>query len=120
MPLKKNISLANEDTQLLAVFQAHFAGFLNLARVRLMYLFVGSLCKVRSVNFSKLSAGFDNNVAASSNYRRIQRFIAEVELPMKWISQLIFSLLPQKDSLVSVLDRTNWKLGEKNVNILML
>lgn len=36
MPLKKNISLANEDTQLLAVFQAHFAGFLNLARVRLM------------------------------------------------------------------------------------
>ncbi|NLN24901.1 MAG: IS4 family transposase [Bacteroidetes bacterium] len=114
------MSLANEDTQLLTVFQAHFAGFLNLARVRLMYLFVGSLCKVRSVNFSKLSAGFDNNVAASSNYRRIQRFIAEVELPMKWISQLIFSLLPQKDSLVLVLDRTNWKLGEKNINILML
>src|SRR5690606_6366246 len=64
--------------------------------------------------------GFDNNVAASSNYRRIQRFIAEVELPMKWISQLIFSLLPQKDSLVLVLDRTNWKLGDKNINILML
>lgn len=120
MPLKKNISLGNKDTQLLTVFQAHFTGFLNLARIRLICLFISSLCKVRSVNFSKLSAGFDNNAAASSNYRRIQRFIAEVELPMKWVSQLIFSLLPQKDSLVLVLDRTNWKLGEKNINILML
>jgi len=89
MPLKKNISLGNEDTQLLTVFQAHFTDFLNLARIRLICLFISSLCKVRCVNFSKLSAGFDNNAAASSNYRRIQRFIAEVELPMKWVSQLI-------------------------------
>ena len=81
MSLKKNISSSNEDTQLLSVFQAHFTDFLNLARIRLICLFISSLCKVRSVNFSKLSSGFDNNVAASSNYRRIQRFIAEVELP---------------------------------------
>ncbi|SEH84079.1 Transposase DDE domain-containing protein [Paenimyroides aquimaris] len=120
MPLKKNISSRSEDTQLLTVFQAHFTDFLNLARIRLICLFISSLCKVRSVNFSKLSSGFDNKAASSSNYRRIQRFIAEVELPMKWISQLIFSLLPQKDSLVLVIDRTNWKLGEKNINILML
>lgn len=120
MPLKKNISSRNEDTELLTVFQAHFTDFLNLARIRLICLFVSSLCKVRSVNFSKLSSGFDTNVSSSSNYRRIQRFVAEVELPMKWIAQLIFSLLPQKDSLVLVIDRTNWKLGEKNINILML
>ena len=120
MPLKKNISLANEDTQLLTVFQAHFSDFLNLARIRLICLFISSLCKVRSVNFSKLSAGFDNNIDVSSNYRRIQRFIAQVDLPMKWISQLIFSLLPQKEALVLIIDRTNWKLGEKNINILML
>lgn len=120
MPLKKNISLANENTQLLTVFQAHFSDFLNLARIRLICLFISSLCKVRSVNFSKLSTGFDNNIDASSNYRRIQRFIAQVDLPMKWISQLIFSLLPQKEALVLIMDRTNWKLGEKNINILML
>jgi hypothetical protein len=46
--------------------------------------------------------------------------LAEVDLPMKWIAKLIFGLLPQKDSLVLVIDRTNWKLGEKNTNILML
>ncbi len=120
MPLKKNTSLEYEDTQLLTVFQAHFTGFLNLARIRLVCLFIQSLCKVRSVNFSKLSSGFDTKTQASSNYRRIQRFIAEVELPMKCIARLIFGLLPQKDKLVLSLDRTNWKLGEKNINILML
>jgi hypothetical protein len=39
---------------------------------------------------------------------------------MQLIAKLIFSLLPQKDSLILVMDRTNWKLGEKNINILML
>ncbi|MCZ2355790.1 MAG: hypothetical protein LC115_03700 [Bacteroidia bacterium] len=43
---------------------------------------------------------FSPKIASSSNYRRIQRFIAKAELPMQWISQLIFKLLPQKDSLV--------------------
>lgn len=120
MLIKKKTSSSHEDTQLLDVFQAHFTGVLNLARIRLICLFISALCKVRSVNFSKLSSGFDNQSASSSNYRRIQRFIAGVELPMKWISQLIFSLLPNNQSVILVMDRTNWKLGEKNINILML
>lgn len=120
MPLKINTSSSHEDIQLLTIFQTHFTDFLHLFRIRLICLFISSLCKVKSVNFSKLSAGFDTKSHASSNYRRIQRFIAEVELPMKWIAKLIFGLLPQKDSLVLVIDRTNWKFGEKNINILML
>jgi len=120
MPLKKNFSSSTENTQLLTIFQAHFTGLLNLARIRLICLFITSLCKVRSVNFSKLSASFDTKTNASSNYRRIQRFIAQVDLPIKWIAQLIFNLLPEKDSVILVLDRTNWQFGEKNINILML
>lgn len=120
MPLKKNVSLSDEDTQLLTVFQAHFSGLLNLARIRLICLFISSLCKVRSVNFSKLSAGFGTRANASSNYRRIQRFIAAVDLPMKWIAQLVFGLLPEKQNLVLVMDRTNWMFGGKDINILML
>lgn len=120
MLIKKKTSSAHKDTELLELFQAHFTGFLNLARIRLICLFIGALCKVRTVNFSKLSSGFGNLASTSSNYRRIQRFIAEVDLPMKLISGLIFSLLPQKDSLILVMDRTNWKLGGKNINILML
>lgn len=120
MPLKRGINSSNEDTQILTVFQSHFTDFFNLAKNRLVCLFIRFLCKVRRVNFSKRSSEIDNNVAASSNYRRIQRFIAELELPMKWISQLIFRVLPQKDSLVLLIDRTTWKQGEKNSNILLL
>lgn len=44
----------------------------------------------------------------------------EFDFPMKTVSCLIFNLLPFKDNLVLVLDRTNWKFGSKNINILML
>lgn len=120
MPLKKNTSSKHEDTQLLDVFLGDFTGFMNLSRIRLITLLVGSLCKVKSVNFSKLAIGFDTKTIASSNYRRIQRFIADVELPMKLISKFIFKLLPEQDNLVLVMDRTNWKFGNQNINILML
>lgn len=106
--------------QFLAVFKSHFGGFINLARIRLICLFIRTLCKVKSVNFSKLSTGFETKTSASSNYRRIQRFIAQVDFPMEWISKFIFRLLPEKQGLVLVLDRTNWKFGDKNINILML
>ena len=120
MPLKKNTSLIDQNKQLLDVFQSHFIGLLNLARIRLVCLFISSLCKVKSVNFTKLSSGFDTQSKASSNFRRIQRFISQVHLPMMLISKIIFSLLPEQEKLVLILDRTNWKFGDKNINILML
>jgi hypothetical protein len=120
MLIRKNTSSECEYTQLLDVFSSHFKDFVNLARIRLICLFINSLCKVKSVNFSKLSVGFDTKTKASSNYRRIQRFISQVDLPMEWIAKFIFGLLPEKESLVLVMDRTNWKFGECNINILML
>jgi hypothetical protein len=120
MPSIKNTSSIDQNKQLLDIFQSHFTGFLNLARVRLICLFISALCKVKTVNFAKLSSGFDTRSKAASNFRRIQRFISQVELPMMWISKIIFSLLPEKSSLVLVMDRTNWKFGDKNINILML
>jgi hypothetical protein len=120
MPLKKNTSSECKDTQLLTIFKTHFSGFLQLQRVRLICMIIKALCKSRSVNFSKLSSGFDNQIESSSNYRRIQRFFAQVELPMEMVAKLIFGLLPNKESLVLVMDRTNWKLGQTNRNVLML
>lgn len=120
MPLRKNTSPCDEYTQLLDVFSSHFTNVLNLARIRLICMLINALCKVKSVNFSKLSVGFDTKTKASSNFRRIQRFIAQVDLPMEWIAKFIFDLLPEKENLVLVMDRTNWKFGDSNINILML
>ncbi|MFB9056989.1 hypothetical protein ACFFU9_09575 [Mariniflexile ostreae] len=104
----------------MTLFKAHFGDFLNLARIRLVCHFITALCKIKSVNYSKLSAGFGTRANASSNYRRIQRFMSDAALSMEWVAKLIFALLPEKGPLVLVMDRTNWKLGEGNINILML
>ena len=57
-----------------------------------------ALCKVKSVNFVKLSVGFDNSVDSLSRFRRIQRLMILTDLSLIWVAKLIFSLLPQKDS----------------------
>jgi len=120
MPLKINSSRSAKYTDLLAIFKAHMGKDLHLARIRLICLFITALCKVKSVNYVKLASGFDSHSLGSSCFRRIQRFMAEAELPMKIVSSLIFSLLPVKGKLILVMDRTNWKFGASNINILML
>ncbi|MCC5918000.1 MAG: IS4 family transposase, partial [Cryomorphaceae bacterium] len=120
MPPIKNTSSDRKDTDFLALFIDVFGEHLNLARIRFINLFVLALCKSCSVNYSKISNAFDNNSNALSNYRRIQRFMAKVELPMDLVSKLIFKLIPKNESVVLLIDRTNWKLGDANINILML
>ena len=58
------------------------------------------------------------SVERDSNLRRVQRFLAGYALNL--VSKVIFALLPVKTGLVLSLDRTNWKFGEVNINILML
>lgn len=116
----KNTSLGGKDTELISVLQGHFKGQLNLARVKLICLFITSLCKIKTINYDRLASGFDTTADKNSSYRRIQRFMKEFDFPMKIVSSLIFNLLPMKCNLVLVLDRTNWKFGTKNINILML
>ncbi len=114
-----NTSQESKSTTLVSILQQQFLD-VNKARVRFISLFIIALCKVKTVNYDRLASGFDTKVDKLSSYRRIQRFMSDFDLPMKLISQLIFSLLPKKKDLILVLDRTNWKFGEKNINILML
>ncbi|SHH23035.1 Transposase DDE domain-containing protein [Flavobacterium micromati] len=116
----KNTSLEGKDTPLISFIQGHFNGEYNLARVKLICLFIVALCKIKTINYDRLASGFDTKANKNSSYRRIQRFMKEFEFPMKIVSSLIFNLLPSKSNLILVLDRTNWKFGTKNINILML
>lgn len=116
----KNISLDGKDTTLNSALQSHFKGDFNLARVKLISLFIKALCVVKTINYDRLASVFESEADKNSSYRRIQRFMAFFDLPMKIVSTLIFSLLPEKSNLTLVMDRTNWKFGTKNINILML
>jgi len=107
--------------ELSSVLHTQFSGTLNLARVKLIALFICSLCKVQTVTFSKLANAFDCSAEPGSSLRRIQRFIASFSLDSDLIAQLIFGLLPNKnEKLILSIDRTNWKFGQLDINIFML
>jgi hypothetical protein len=93
---------------------------INGARIKFLVLFIGSLIKVQSVSYSLLAEGFDNPIELSSNMRRIQRFFAKFELNSDMISGFLFRLLPNHPTYALTLDRTNWRFGKTNINILMI
>ena len=106
--------------QILPIMQEHFGQSMNLACIKLMALFRHALCVVQTVSLHKLAGAMPTAVDKDSNLRRLQRFFARYVLDLDIIARMIFSLLPVKTGLVLSMDRTNWKFGEFNINILML
>lgn len=106
--------------QILPIMQEHFEKSMNLARIKLMALLIHALCVVQTVSLHKLAAAMPADAKRDSNMRRLQRFLSQYALNLDLIAQMIFSLLPVRDKLVLSMDRTNWKFGDFNINILML
>jgi len=52
-------------------------------------------------------------------YKRIQRLFRTFPLDFSIVARFIVSRLPDGQHLLT-LDRTNWKLGQTNINILVL
>ena len=111
-------SYKNSDLTLALV--EHFGKTLNLARIKFISLFILALCKVQVVCFEKLASGFENSCNNDSSLRRIQRFMADYSLDKDLIAKLIFALLPHQPPYSIAIDRTNWKFGQTNINILVL
>ena len=109
-----------KNTELNSVLNQHFAGKINLARVKLISLVICALCKVQTVTFSKLANAFDHASSSESSLRRLQRFIAGYDFDGNLVARLIFSLLPQQEKVILSIDRTNWKFGSVDINIFML
>ena len=115
-----NTSINIKNTPLISVLQSHFRGELNLAKVKLICLFITALCKIKTINYDRLPSGFEIKAFKNSSYRRIQRFMMGFDVPMQIVSSLKSKLLPVKDNMILVLDRRNCKFGSKDVNTLML
>lgn len=106
---------------------ARLAGILNSklgwnkARADLMSFFIVSLLKVRSVNLAKIAVAMPGKAKTESKYKRLQRFFAGFDFNMDDISKLIVRFLPVSGEEWDLsMDRTNWKLGKKNINPLVL
>ncbi len=92
---------------------------LNKARLSCLSLLVLSLIQEKTVNLVRLSLSFQGKAQAESHYRRLKRFFSEVNLDEAVIARLILNFLPSAPYIVCV-DRTNWKFGKANINILVI
>ena len=107
-----------KSSELVSKFH-HLWGW-NLARVKFFVLFICALCKVQTVGFDKLASAFNSTADTASSLRRIQRFMAKYQLDSDVIARLIFRLLPHEPPYRLAMDRTNWKFGELNINVLVI
>jgi len=114
------IKVENKVSILSATLAEYFGDNMNLARIKFFGLFICALCKVQTVCFEKLAVSFDSDVRVDSSLRRIQRFMSEYLLDTRLIARFVFALLPHKPPYRLALDRTNWKFGTTNINILVL
>jgi len=110
------MSHINELTKTLS---QHFS--FNKSRIECFSLLILSLIKVRTVNLSELAQGFEGKAKLKSKYRRIQRFFDNLDLEISTVSSYLLKLFNLLNSNIFIaMDRTNWKFGKKNINILLI
>ena len=103
----------------LQTFLAYRLAKVNLSRQKFITGFVLSLLKNKSVKFSDLASDLNEDAKVESNLRRIQSFFSDYELDYEEQARLLMRFIPLHRLDISI-DRTNWKFGKVNINILCL
>jgi hypothetical protein len=92
----------------------------HLSRVKFIACFLIAIIQVKTVNLDQIATAFPGKAKKASNYKRLQRFLRFFELPYALVADLVVKLLGQAGPWMLSIDRTNWKLGKLDLNILML
>lgn len=110
--------LPNLSEPLIATLSAHLP--LSKSRLETLVNLIHLLINVRTVNLTHIAAQFSSSAKPASSYRRLQRFFQFVRLELAWLARLIVHALNIKSPWILCLDRTNWKFGKRDINVLML
>ena len=92
----------------------------NKARLKFITRLIISLIDVATVNLSRLSLKMKPETKNQSNYRNLQRFFQNFQMDYDEYARFVVSQLKKNEQYYLVIDRTNWKFGKTNINILML
>lgn len=93
----------------------------NKARVTCFAKMLLALLVTRTVNLNKIACSMSSPADKASRYRRLQRFFAEVTIDFEMIASFIFRLFFVTNGCwYLTMDRTNWKWGKADINILTL
>lgn len=102
-----------------SILHQHFKW--NKARMDCFTMMLQALFKVRTVNLTSLALAFGGESKTESNYRRIRRFFKEFTMNFTVLASWIFKFFNlEKESIQLILDRTNWRWGKKDINLLVL
>jgi len=100
----------------------------NQARIKFLARFLIALIAVKTVCLSQIASVFPGQAKPASHYKRIQRFLRGFDLDFAALAKMLAALVGPEPPLsgakrrgwVLSLDRTNWKLGNTEINFLVL
>lgn len=92
----------------------------NRARIKFLARFLVAIIAVKTVCLTQIASVFPGEAKPESHYKRIQRFLAGFEMDLSVLARLVIALVGQEPPWILALDRTNWKLGKTEINVLML
>ncbi len=105
--------------ELTVILTEHFQW--NKARIVCFVDMLIALMAVSTVNLAQLAVFFPSRAKISSRYRRMQRFFSDHWLDYNEVAHFIMKLFGFTDQdYYLTLDRTNWKWGKTNINLLVL
>lgn len=97
----------------------HFVG--HGQRLAMMSKLVMAVIKMSTVNFARLALVINAAVKTCSNFKRVQRFVREYSFCQRCFVRFAWALYGNEGSWVALsMDRTNWKFGRANINILTI
>jgi len=90
-------------------------------RMNMMSKLILAILQMGTVNFAKLALVINSQVKVSSNFKRIQRFMKQYCFDQSSFVNFAWERYANRGSWVALsMDRTNWKFGRSNINILTI
>jgi len=90
------------------------------SRITFLSLFIISMLQERTVNLTQIANGFATKGKKSGKVRRTEEFFRRFEIDYDDIARLLSSFIENLNKWTLTMDRTNWKIGKVNINILYL
>ena len=93
----------------------------NKPRLQCFVSLLSALLQVQCMDLSRLVHAMNDDAQLQSRYRRLQRFFQMVHFDYDAIAHLIMRMFAfDQGSFYLTLDRTNWKWGRSNINLLVI
>ncbi len=93
---------------------------MSKSRLMTLAVLICGMAQARTVNLSDIAGHFPGDALHASNYRRLQRFFQYERLDRDVLARLVGTLLKGGRRRHLALDRSNWTLGGKDINVLVL